>query len=148
MREKARPLREKLMRFLILFDVRRFLKFGVIGVLNTLVDFACYYLMNKVLGAGPYLSQVVSFAVSAVHSFLWNKFWTFEKKASISGRELFRCLLTNGGYLLLSLLLLRFFINVLAMDSFLAKIPSGVLMLLYNYLMSKFWVFSDKTRPT
>ena len=36
-------MREKLICLVRLFDPKRFVKFGLIGVLNTLVDFVVFY---------------------------------------------------------------------------------------------------------
>lgn len=134
-------MKEKLLQLLRVFDLQKFLKFGLIGVVNTLLDLGVFYVMNKVFHLDPYLSQVISFLVGALNSFLWNKFWTFEKRGHITGREVVRYAVTNGGYLLVSLGLLRLLVGVLALDPFLAKLPTTAFMLLYNYLMNKFWVF-------
>ncbi|MEG2098093.1 MAG: GtrA family protein, partial [Pseudoflavonifractor sp.] len=96
-------MKEKLLRFLRVFDPKKFVKFGLIGVINTLLDLGVFYLMNKIFHLDPYLSQVLSFLVGALNSFLWNKFWTFEKRDRITGREVIRYAVTNGGYLLVSL---------------------------------------------
>lgn len=145
---KRATLSERLKRLLEVFDLRRFFRFGIIGVLNTLVDFCSYYVFNKVLLAGPYVSQTAAFLVAAVNSFLWNKFWTFSRKNPVSRQEVVRSLITNAGYLLLSLGFLRLFIRQFGLDAFVAKFPTGALMLLYNYLMSKFWIFAGgEKRP-
>ncbi|MEG2119671.1 MAG: GtrA family protein [Pseudoflavonifractor sp.] len=134
-------MKEKLLQFLQIFDLRKFAKFGLIGVVNTLLDLGVFYVMNKIFLLDPYLSQIISFFVGALNSFLWNKFWTFEKRGSVTGREVLRYVVTNGGYLLLSLGLLRLLVGALSVDPFLAKLPTTAFMLLYNYLMNKFWVF-------
>ncbi|ODU54808.1 MAG: hypothetical protein ABT01_07615, partial [Clostridium sp. SCN 57-10] len=116
---------------------------GLIGVLNTAVDFAVFYALNKMLRLDPYLSQIGAFIIAALNSFLWNKYWTFEKRAPVSRREVTRYLVTNGMYLLLSLAVMRVLIQVFSLDPFLAKFPTAVCMVLFNYLMAKLWVFSN-----
>ena len=137
-------MKEKIWHLIELFDIRKFMKFGVIGVLNTLVDLGSYYVLNKIIGSGPYLSQVLSFLIAALNSFLFNKFWTFEKRNPVTRREAMRYLVTNAGYLTCSLLIMRVFIGVLGLDPFVAKFPTAAFMVFFNYLMGKIWVFSDK----
>lgn len=137
-------MKEKIIRLIELFDIRKFIKFGTIGVLNTLVDIVAYYIINKLLGVGPYVSQVCSFLIAALNSFLFNKYWTFEKRNPVTKKEAVRYLITNAGYLTCSLVIMRVLIGGLGLDPFLAKFPTAVLMVFFNYLMAKFWVFADK----
>ena len=144
----------------------RFIKFGLIGVLNTLVDFVVFYLLDKfviqdgptvvLLGvtivAGPYISNAISYVVANIHSFIWNKFWTFQKKEPLTRREVGRYVVTSCGFLIISSIGLSIFMSFFKLPAFAAVIPAGLIPLaakipntcvtmFYNYLMNKFWVF-------
>lgn len=147
-------MKEKLRHLFLVFDLRKFIKFGIIGVLNTLVDFGVFYLMNRWLGEGPrvvwfgaalalgpYISNTASYVIANIHSFLWNKFWTFQKKERITGREAIRYIVTSCGYLLVSTACLAFFINIFHLSPMRSKVPTAFITIFYNYLMNKFWVF-------
>lgn len=147
-------MKEKLRRLLKTFDLRKFIKFGLIGVLNTLVDFLVSFLMDKAIGAGPtilwlgaaiavgpYISNTVAYIVANIHSFLWNKFWTFQKRERVTAREVGRAVVTSIGYLLVSNLSVAFFMNVFHLPFMIAKIPTAFVTILYNYFMNKFWIF-------
>ena len=32
------------------------------------------------MAAGPYISNAVAYVVANLHSFVWNKLWTFERR--------------------------------------------------------------------
>ena len=145
---------EKLKGLLEAFDIRKFIKFGLIGVLNTLVDFVVFYFMNRLIGdgpsvvlfgavlvLGPYLSNTVSYIVANIHSFLWNKFWTFEKRQGLSKGEVVRYICTSVGYLAVSSACLAVCINLFHLSPMVSKIPTACVTIFYNYLMNKFWVF-------
>lgn len=159
-------MKEKLTRLIQVFDPKKFLKFGVIGVLNTLVDFGVFYVMDRwVIGEGPtlvllgravavglYISNAVAYVTANIHSFLWNKFWTFRKRDRVTRGEAARYLVTSAGYLLISSLGLAVFTRVLSAPllaglvperqvNMLAKLPTACVTIFYNYLMNKFWVF-------
>lgn len=159
-------MKEKLVYLLRVFDLKRFVKFGLIGVLNTLVDFCVFYVMDRwviregptlvLLGAaivtGPYISNAIAYVVANVHSFVWNKLWTFEKRDRVTRSEAVRYLLTSVGYVLISTVSLAVCIRVLSLPllaplvpegwtNLLAKLPTACVTIFYNYLMNKFWVF-------
>lgn len=67
----------------------QFIKFGVVGVSNTAVDWIVYYLIAGFLitasSAKPTV-KAISFIVAVLNSYLWNTVWTFKKeyKQSVS----------------------------------------------------------------
>lgn len=161
-------MREKVIHLLQVFDLRKFIKFGLIGVLNTLVDFGVFYVMDRwVIGQGPtlvllgttvsaglYISNAVAYVAANVHSFIWNKLWTFQKRDRVTRGEAARYLATSAGYLLISSLGLAVFTRVLSapflsgvvpadLVNVLAKLPTACITIFYNYLMNKFWVFKS-----
>lgn len=161
-------MKEKIIHLIQVFDLKKFLKFGVIGVLNTLVDFVVFYVMDRwVIGEGPslvllgttvavglYISNAIAYVVANIHSFIWNKFWTFQKRNRITRGEAARYLVTSVGYLLISSLSLAVFIRIFSAPvlaeivpenwiNLLAKLPTACVTIFYNYLMNKFWVFKS-----
>ena len=71
-------------RLLIIYQ---FLKFGLVGALNTFIDFG---ILNGLIlltstATGIYFSifKGISFLFAAVNSYFWNKHWTFEKKENV-----------------------------------------------------------------
>ena len=55
-------------------------KFAIVGVLNTLVDFAVFQTLNLTLG-WVYAAQVLGYTAGVVNSYLWNSSWTFREIA-------------------------------------------------------------------
>lgn len=59
----------------------QFGRFVAIGITNAAVDFGLFNLLFSMVGKKPgfYIwLNIVTFIVAVTHSFLWNKFWTFE----------------------------------------------------------------------
>ncbi len=57
--------------------VGQFVKFGIVGVSNTLIFFLVYTLLLKVFGVWYLAASGIGFAVGATNGFLWNRRWTF-----------------------------------------------------------------------
>jgi putative flippase GtrA len=57
--------------------VVQFVKFGIVGVANTLLTFAVYTLLLKVFGVWYLAASAIGFVVGTINSFLLNRRWTF-----------------------------------------------------------------------
>src|SRR5271169_6471720 len=55
----------------------QFVKFGIVGVSNTLITFAVYTLLLKVFGVWYLGASAIGFLAGAVNGFLLNRRWTF-----------------------------------------------------------------------
>ncbi len=71
----------------------QFGKFCAIGFTNAAVDFGVLYLLIAATGLAAGVAytvfKTVSFAVSVMHSYLWNKYWAFDASGNNGGgREL------------------------------------------------------------
>jgi len=74
--------------------IRQMGKFAIVGVLNTLVDFAVFQSLNLTLG-WVYAAQVAGYTFGVINSYLWNSNWTFREHRTRSLREIGMFLLVN-----------------------------------------------------
>ncbi|MBU1178488.1 GtrA family protein [Patescibacteria group bacterium] len=60
-------------------------KFGLIGVSNTIVDFALLNFLMWVFkitsGSWMIVFNIVAFSAAVINSYVWNRFWTFKIKS-------------------------------------------------------------------
>ena len=61
-------------------SLKKFIKFGITGVMNTLVDFVVYSLLTFGLSVNLYLAQVVGYSCGMVNSYVVDRRWTFRSK--------------------------------------------------------------------
>ncbi len=89
-----------------LLIIYQFAKFGLVGALNTFIDFGILngLILLTSIASGIYYSifKGISFLFAAVNSYFWNKHWTFEKKDSVfaSGEFVKFMAVTFVGFLL------------------------------------------------
>lgn len=74
--------------------LRQMAKFAVVGILNTIVDFAVFQALNLTLG-WVYAAQVIGYTFGVLNSYLWNSNWTFRAQRTRSFREVALFLLVN-----------------------------------------------------
>ena len=77
-------------------------KFAIVGVLNTVVDFAVFQALNLTLG-WVYAAQMLGYTAGVINSYLWNSNWTFREQRTRSFREIALFLLVNVASLGVSL---------------------------------------------
>lgn len=129
-------------------------KFGLIGVTNTVVDLGIYNLFIYLsdVSSGYMIVVFKSFSVLAaiINSYVWNKFWSFEKKEVRNlGEEFTQFLMVSLIGLLLNVGITAFVVNIIgAPAGFTDKawaniggLTASILVLTWNFIGYKFFVF-------
>jgi putative flippase GtrA len=63
--------------------VKEILKYGIVGVFNTIVSFCVIYSMITLLGFNMYISNFAGFLAGFTSSFFLNRNWTFRSEGSM-----------------------------------------------------------------
>lgn len=127
----------------------QFVLFGLVGALNTAVDFGIFALLTW-LSVHYSAAQALSYFAGMVNSYLLNNGITFRSARSAgkegltaSLRRQVRFLIWNGTMLLLSVALISGAVQLLEWSAWLAKIIVTILILGLNFYGSKKWVFNS-----
>ena len=61
---------------------KELITYVVFGVLTTLVNFVCFWALNKIFGDHVYLlNNAIAWIVSVIFAYVTNKLWVFESKS-------------------------------------------------------------------
>ncbi|MEA4871027.1 MAG: GtrA family protein [Christensenella sp.] len=121
----------------------QFMKFGVVGVSNTLISLGVYYLLLT-FGCHYLLANAAGFVLSVLNSYFWNSRFIFRDKLETSGwRALGKVFLSYGVSFGLSTVLMLLFVQVLHISAYLAPVLRLVLTVPLNFVMNKLWAFKD-----
>jgi len=130
-------------------NIFQFLKFSLVGILNTAVDFGIFTLMNSILGEGFYrVSQIISYSGAVINSYYLNKSWTFQAGHRINIIEMIKFLLVNLASLGISLYFLFLFHERYQMDILWSKVGATFFSVIVNFIGNKFWVFRKTGKIT
>ncbi|MEE8119971.1 MAG: GtrA family protein, partial [Anaerolineales bacterium] len=55
-------------------EIKRFLKFSVVGIIGAVVDFGSFNLLANVFGVASIVSSVISFSAAVTSNFIWNRY--------------------------------------------------------------------------
>lgn len=120
--------------------IPQLVRYSLVGVGNTITDFAIFAVAWGVLCFPPTVANVIAFAIAVTQGFYLNATWTFQNSGSeISAKAYFKYVAVNLGCLLISTLTIFFFSQMIG--PMLAKLSSVFLVLGWGYLMSKQFVF-------
>lgn len=120
-------------------SIGEFIKFALVGLLNTGVDVAIFFLLTWT--GIPYVAaQVVSYSCGAANSYLLNKVWTF-RACGLSYSEIIRFVVVNLVSLGISVVLLTLLHDRIGLSLAAAKGIATVCALVANFLGNKLWVF-------
>lgn len=73
---------------------KQFIRFVLVGILNTAVDFIVFQVLNLLFEL-TYLAQVIGYCCGIVNSYAWNSNWTFREERTRSLREIVTFLAVN-----------------------------------------------------
>lgn len=130
----------------------QFIKFGIVGVSNTIIGYLIYVISLKILrslGLFPdidlYIAQFSMFVLSVAWSFYWNNKMVFKQKDG-EQRNIFAALIkTYISYaftsLILSEILLYLWCNLLEVNEYIAPIINLLITVPLNFFIQKFWAF-------
>jgi len=136
---------------------QQFAKYGLIGVLNTLLDFAVLNLLSYTFhvysGMSLILINVFSFLAANINSYFWNKYWTFQSQSKKVAGELLKFFTVSVIGFLLNSAILWFFTTVMEPALGLspqiwenvAKLVATGAYIVWNFIGYKLIVFKEKT---
>jgi len=123
----------------------QFIRFSVVGLINTLIDFLVYFGLTRAISwFGEYYlaANALSFVAASTNSFFLNKNWTFGNQKKDRG-QYFKFIAVVAFTLLLSEVVLFFLVNRLGIYDLFAKILVLIVSVVSNFFLSKFMVFKD-----
>lgn len=127
------PLRGSVMLLTSSTDTARFLRFLVVGVVNTLVHYAVYLPLWFAL---PYLgAHLIAVTVATSCSYLLNCHFTFRTQPTLRTFLLYP--LSNVTNIVLSTVLVYLIVEALLIDSRIATLLGGVLVVPATFIVSK-----------
>lgn len=123
----------------------QFVKFGIVGVSNTLLTFGVYTLLLKVFGVWYLAASGIGFAVGAVNGFLLNRKWTFREHVGDRLTPV-RWTTVQGCGLLVNLGLVYTFVSSVGLDKLVGQACATLIVVVGTFLANRAWTF--KVHPS
>ncbi|MDE7004664.1 MAG: GtrA family protein [Oscillospiraceae bacterium] len=117
------------------------------GVMTTAVNYAAYFLLRNVLLVPLVAGNVTAWAVSVLFAYFVNKLFVFRSKDwawRVALRELWQMAASRLFTLGLETGILWLFVKKLLLNEFIVKLGANVVVVIANYVLSKFIIFKKK----
>lgn len=119
------------------------LKFLVVGVVATIIDWAVYYCLYNLLKINPLIANVGAFAVSVIYNYIASVKWVFDVNGNKSKKQMFiEFMILSIIGLLLTEGIIYLGITLLKIDAMVIKIIATGVVMIFNFITRK--IFLEK----
>ena len=128
----------------LLAKYKSFIRFAIVGVINTLVTIGVNTICNNVFMLHLQVSWVIGTAAGITNSYIMNTLWTFESKGGSKQKntvQMIKFVAVNLVSLGATTLALTYLVENRGVNKNIAQFPMIVISQLINYSGYKFWVY-------
>lgn len=126
----------------------QFIKFGFVGISNTLISLVVYYL-GLALGVHYVAANAAGFVLGTINAYFWNNRYVFKKsedEVRSTGKSVVRVFVSYGFTLVLSTVLLALWVDGLHISDKIAPIINLLVTIPLNFVLNKFWAFRGEKK--
>ena len=122
--------------------------YAVFGVGATVINIVSYSVLANAFGKKYFLiANIIAWILAFIFAFITNKLFVFEGKsweAQIAMKEFVGFLSARLATGILDTVLMWLFVSVISLDDTLSKIIINILVIIINYIASKFFIFKKE----
>ena len=120
----------------------------IIGILTTVVSLATYYLLTlTILDANNkvylQIANIISWLASVTFAYFTNRKYVFKVKNKSNIKECLNFYISRISTLLIDMIIMYIFVSILKIDNKIVKLVAQVVIIILNYILSKFIVFKS-----
>jgi putative flippase GtrA len=123
--------------------LKQFIKFCLVGVVNTAIDFAIFYLLTRIAGIYFLLANFISVLAAMTFSFVFNKYWTFKNFNPGIKKQYLQFALVNLVYFILNNGIIWLGVTILGLGDLWSKLLATLIGLGWSFGANKIWTFKE-----
>ena len=122
----------------------QFVKFGIVGVTNTILGLTIYYLFIYINKDLYQVGNIVGWLISVAWSCYWNNRFVFTQEENgwkLLLKRLGKSYVSYGLTLIISIVLLHILVEIFKWSEKIVPIVCLIITIPLNFIMNKFWTF-------
>jgi len=116
-------------------------KYGLVGLINTLITGIILFVLMNVFGVPYDISNAVGYVIGFFNSFIMNKFWTFKENQTSTLKQFIRFTAVFAVCYSIQLGLVVFLVEKLSLNKNLSQLIGMVFYTLIGFLFNKLFTF-------
>lgn len=120
-------------------DIKKFIKFTIVGFSNTVITFFVFSITFKFLNIHYLIASSLGYTTGLINSYFGNLRWTF--KTNHSNKIFINFILVNIIALFINLLVMYILVEKMAINEFIAQIVAICIALVVNFVGNNFLTF-------
>lgn len=126
-------------------EIKQFIKFGIVGAINTILTYAISNIGYYILKLDAQIANFIAFVITVFIAFILNGKFVFEAKDNKKNSFVKRLLKVYASYsitgLFLTAILLYLEETILGIPHYIATLANLVVTIPLNFLLNKLWAF-------
>ena len=131
----------------LIIKYQELIMYGIFGVGATLINICSYKFLADICGIYYLTANIIAWILAFMFAFITNKLFVFKSKSwekESAVKEFIGFFTARIGTGVLDTALMYVFITVLKIDDTVSKVIINVIVIIINYIASKFWIFKRK----
>ena len=123
-------------------ELRRLIKFGLVGILATFVFYLALWGMVEILKIPILLATSIAFAMVTIENYLLHYKWTF-RSSNAHTIAFPRFILMSAGGFIINFVIMFAGVNLLDFNYLLIQAAAIVMVVTWNFVLTHFWIFHE-----
>ena len=141
---------DKIKKLIKKFCTREIIFYVIFGVFTTIVNVGSFYVMNKIWSWNEDLSNFIAIVLAVLFAYITNKMFVFDSKTKGIKNLIRECISFFLARILSGILCdigsFALMVKVFNINDIISKIITQVMVVIVNYIFSKFLVFKKKSK--
>lgn len=126
------------------FFTKEIILYAIFGVLTTLVNIVCFYILTKFINLEENFSNAISIIAAILFAYFTNRKFVFNSTATTAKEKLtefVKFILGRAFSMIVELVGFFLMFNIASIDEFISKILISIIVIILNFFISKFFAF-------
>lgn len=113
-------------------------KFGIVGMIATIIDFIFIYIFRDIVGLSILLSNTLSFIISVIYNYIASIIFVFNVDKNKDSKMIFiKFIIFSIIGLIISNIFMELFTNIINLHYLIAKVISTLVVMIFNFITRK-----------
>ena len=120
--------------------INQILKFGVVGVIAFLIDYALLYILTEFIHIHYLVSAIISFSVSVIFNYILSIKWVFEVNHKQTKKDFILFIVLSVIGLGINELIMYIMVDKLSIHYMFTKLFATAVVMIYNFITRKIFI--------